>query len=163
MLVKWCCYILRYFPLCLKEQYLRISSKGNLDSSSFGHIFPEPLLSTLHILPIVILNIYRSAWFSSPQEVQLNSPSLKCGLDLVTNFYLGEYGRSDGVWLLRQVHKRHCNFLLALSWLNPSWRSQCHVERMPRMLEQSCGEYMWQEKEVSCQHPWEWTVLEAYL
>lgn len=50
------------------------------------------------------------------QHVELNFPSLGCGLDLVIHFEWREYGGSDHVWLLRPGYKRHwCFFLFVLS------------------------------------------------
>ena len=40
-----------------------------------------------------------------------NSPPLECGFQVVTLKYDG----TDGMWLPRLGHKRHCGFLLALS------------------------------------------------
>ena len=40
-------------------------------------------------------------WYTSLQEVELNSPAIECGQDFVTWFHQIDHGRSDDVWLSR--------------------------------------------------------------
>lgn len=37
--------------------------------------------------------------------------------------------RNVGVWLPKLVHRRHCSFRLALSWIIFSGKTSCHVRR----------------------------------
>lgn len=68
-----------------------------------------------------------TSWHSHPRLI----PNFECGLDLSTCFQLREWGRSDGMSLLRSDYKRLTSVLLALScWWSQLSRWSCLMGRL---------------------------------
>lgn len=57
--------------------------------------------------------VSKNSWYSSLQEMELNSLSQECGLDLVTHEWI-EHGGSQRMSLLRLSYKRSCRLPLGV-------------------------------------------------
>lgn len=71
-----------------------------------------------------------------------------------------EYGRSDGIWLSRLGHQRHCSFCLALGLLTPE-KASCHIVGCSSS---SLVRSMWWRMEALFQQPSKtWDPANNYL